>query len=165
MRVVLVLGTEALTTKQIQQRLPDVAQASLYRAVSRLVDAGVIAVVAQHKRGGAIERVYRVADAIGFSTMSSTPEEFVAAAQALARSVAFDAARHAASDAWSPESAALLQQTIRLSPEQFKLMTRQVAEMLSEMAAVEPRYDGKEFMVSVVAIPRTTSDDGHALTD
>jgi DNA-binding transcriptional ArsR family regulator len=79
MRVVLALGSESLATKQIHQRLPDVAQASLYRAVSRLVEAGVIAEVERRRRGGAIERVYRVASRPESALVSGTPEEFVAA--------------------------------------------------------------------------------------
>ena len=105
MRVVLVLGTDDLTTKQIHEQLPDVAQASLYRAVSRLVDAGIITVVERNRRGGALERVYRVAVTTEVATASATPEEFVAASEALARSLSLDAARHAAAGEWSPRSA------------------------------------------------------------
>ena len=102
MRVVLVLGAEALTTKQIHERLPDVAQASLYRAVARLVNAGIITVVERNRRGGAMERVYRVAVTPEAATASTTPEEFVAATETLARSLSLDAARHAATGEWSP---------------------------------------------------------------
>lgn len=38
----LALGSDDLTTKQLRKRLPDVAQASLYRAIARLVDAGIV---------------------------------------------------------------------------------------------------------------------------
>ena len=38
--------------------LPDVPAASLYRHVARLVDAGVLAVVAERRVRGALERTY-----------------------------------------------------------------------------------------------------------
>ena len=155
MRVVLVLGTDDLTTKQIHERLPDVAQASLYRAVSRLVDAGIITVVERNRRGGALERVYRVAVTPEVATASATPEEFVAASEALARSLSLDAARHAAAGEWSPRSAGLLHENVHLSREQFELLRLELIEFLGAMALTEPQADTEEFSVTIAGIPRT----------
>jgi DNA-binding PadR family transcriptional regulator len=162
MRVVLALGSEALTTKQIQSRLPDVAQATLYRAVSRLVDARVITVVEQRRRGGAMESVYRAAAMPEFATASSTPEAFVAATDAVARSLSLDAARHAASGDWGPGSTGLLRETVRLTPEQFELLRRQLVELLGALSVEEPQADSREFTVTVAAIPRATPPDGES---
>ena len=52
------LGDRALTTSQLRQELEDVPSASLYRHVARLVDAGVLSVVAQRRVRGAVERTY-----------------------------------------------------------------------------------------------------------
>lgn len=52
------LGDRALTTTEIQTELPDVPVASLYRHVARLVDGGVLAVVAERRVRGAVERTY-----------------------------------------------------------------------------------------------------------
>jgi hypothetical protein len=52
------LGDRALTTSQLQSELPDVPAASLYRHVGRLVRAGVLAVVAERRVRGAVERTY-----------------------------------------------------------------------------------------------------------
>lgn len=52
------LGDRALTTRELRAELPDVPPASLYRHVARLVDAGVLAVVAQRRVRGALERTY-----------------------------------------------------------------------------------------------------------
>jgi hypothetical protein len=52
------LGDRALTTAQLRAELPDVPPASLYRQVARLVAAGVLAVVAQRRVRGALERTY-----------------------------------------------------------------------------------------------------------
>lgn len=52
------LGDRALTTSELAAELADVPAASLYRHVARLVNAGILAVVAQRRVRGAIERTY-----------------------------------------------------------------------------------------------------------
>jgi hypothetical protein len=52
------LGDRALTTTELRAELPDVPAASLYRHVARLVDGGVLAVVAERRVRGARERTY-----------------------------------------------------------------------------------------------------------
>ncbi len=52
------LGDRALTTTELRTELPDVPAASLYRQVARLVDAGVLAVVAERRVRGTVERTY-----------------------------------------------------------------------------------------------------------
>ena len=52
------LGDRSLTTSQLQSEIPEVPAASLYRHVGRLVQAGVLAVVAERRVRGAVERTY-----------------------------------------------------------------------------------------------------------
>ena len=52
------LGERALTTSQLRSELLDVAPASLYRHVARLVEGGVLSVVAERRVRGAVERTY-----------------------------------------------------------------------------------------------------------
>ena len=52
------LGDRALTTADLRADLPDVPPTSLYRHVARLVDAGVLSVVAERRVRGAVERTY-----------------------------------------------------------------------------------------------------------
>jgi len=52
------LGDRALTTSALSAELSDVPPASLYRHVARLVDNGVLAVVAERRVRGALERTY-----------------------------------------------------------------------------------------------------------
>jgi hypothetical protein len=52
------LGDRALTTSQLSAELSDVPAASLYRHVARLVNAGVLQVVAERRVRGAVERTY-----------------------------------------------------------------------------------------------------------
>jgi hypothetical protein len=52
------LGERALTTTDLRTELPDVPPASLYRHVALLVNAGVLAIVAERRARGATERTY-----------------------------------------------------------------------------------------------------------
>jgi hypothetical protein len=52
------LGDRARTTSQLRTELPDVPPASLYRHVARLVEGGVLAIVAERRVRGALERTY-----------------------------------------------------------------------------------------------------------
>lgn len=52
------LGDRALTTSELRSELPEVPAASLYRQVARLVDGGVLSVVAERRVRGALERTY-----------------------------------------------------------------------------------------------------------
>ncbi|MFH9980532.1 helix-turn-helix domain-containing protein [Streptomyces sp. NPDC017179] len=52
------LGDRALTTGALREELSDVPSTSLYRHVARLVDAGVLMVVAERQVRGAVERTY-----------------------------------------------------------------------------------------------------------
>src|SRR6516164_5569486 len=72
------LGDRALTTGDLAAELPDVPAASLYRHVARLVDAGVLSVVAERRVRGALERTYvlRVtAASIGLDEVSAMSAE------------------------------------------------------------------------------------------
>lgn len=61
MRIVQALGSEALSTQAIAERLADVPQSSLYRHLKVLLDAGFVAVAATRSVNGIEEKVYQVA--------------------------------------------------------------------------------------------------------
>ncbi len=73
------LGDRALTTTGLRAELPDVPAASLYRHVARLVDGGVLGVVAERRVRGAVERTYvlrTAAASIGLDELAKmTPDE------------------------------------------------------------------------------------------
>ena len=58
LRIVLAMGDDQLTTAEIAQHLPDVAQATLYRQIALLADAGVLEVVGERRVRGSVERTY-----------------------------------------------------------------------------------------------------------
>jgi DNA-binding transcriptional ArsR family regulator len=60
LRIVLTAAGDEVTTADIAKRLPDVPQATLYRNIAKLADAGILDVVGERQARGATERTYRV---------------------------------------------------------------------------------------------------------
>jgi len=60
LRIVVTAAGEEVTTADIAKRLPDVPQATLYRHIAMLADAGILDVVSERQARGAIERTYQV---------------------------------------------------------------------------------------------------------
>ncbi|MEH7416295.1 helix-turn-helix domain-containing protein [Neobacillus drentensis] len=62
MRIIQSLINQHMTAQQIKELLPDVPQASLYRHIKKLVDAGVIHIIDEIPNRGTIEKVYSLQD-------------------------------------------------------------------------------------------------------
>ena len=62
LRIISTLYKRQLTTQQIGLALPEVAQATLYRHLKRLVTAKVVTVVEQRPVRGVLEKVYALAE-------------------------------------------------------------------------------------------------------
>lgn len=96
------LGDRALTTGDLRSELPGVPPASLYRHIALLVDSGVLAVAAEHRVRGAVERTYMlraIASTItdqGLAEM--TPDEHRAAFMAYMAGLLGDFDRYLAKD-------------------------------------------------------------------
>lgn len=67
--------TPNLTTAQLAERLPSVPQASLYRHLSKLVEAGLIAIVEQNQVRGTLEKVYGLSSTSPFNSGVLSKEE------------------------------------------------------------------------------------------
>ena len=78
LRIVLAMTGSELTTAELQERLPDVAPATLYRQVAMLVRAGLLEVVAEEQKRGSVERTYRLVESaasLGAEDASSMSRE------------------------------------------------------------------------------------------
>jgi DNA-binding transcriptional ArsR family regulator len=51
---------EPFTIAQLRRRMPDVSKATMYRQVTLLVDHGLIEIDGEERKGGAVERRYRL---------------------------------------------------------------------------------------------------------
>jgi DNA-binding transcriptional ArsR family regulator len=78
LRIVHALLDRELTARQLSAALADIPQASLYRHVGRLVDAGVLRVTREERVRGGTQRSYTVVE----SMVSLGPGDFAAASLA-----------------------------------------------------------------------------------
>ena len=62
LRLIRALAGGVLTTKQLAVLVPDIPQASLYRHLSTLLEAGVVEVVAERSVRGIVERSYSLVE-------------------------------------------------------------------------------------------------------
>jgi DNA-binding transcriptional ArsR family regulator len=74
LRVLLALAPGVLTTRQLAVLLPDIPQASLYRHLSILLDAGVVEVAAERSVRGISERSYRLVEGAGLLSRGDLAE-------------------------------------------------------------------------------------------
>ena len=66
LRIVMAVAADEATTADIQQRLPDVPVATLYRHVATLADAGILEVVSERRNRGGVERTYRLVEGAAY---------------------------------------------------------------------------------------------------
>ncbi len=71
LRIVLSLSGRRRTTQDIQRSLDDVPHATLYRHINRLIEAGVVVVVAEQPIRGGVERTLALAE----GAASFTPDD------------------------------------------------------------------------------------------
>jgi hypothetical protein len=133
------LGDRALTTSALSGELADVPPASLYRHVARLADAGVLAVVAERRVRGAVERTYVLrlsAATVGLDQVAAmSREEHRQAFLAFAAGLLGDFDRYLARD-----DIDLLRDGVRYSLAALWLDDAEYAEMLRELVRVlQPR--------------------------
>ena len=60
MRIIMALAGKELTAHQLQEALPDIPQATLYRHIRRLAGAGVMDVAEERPVRGTLEKLYRL---------------------------------------------------------------------------------------------------------
>ncbi|WP_042454172.1 helix-turn-helix domain-containing protein [Neobacillus dielmonensis] len=60
MRIIQHLINQQLTSQQLMERLPDIPQASLYRNIKKLSDAGILHIVNEIPIRGTVEKVYSI---------------------------------------------------------------------------------------------------------
>lgn len=72
LRILMTIEGRRMTVQEIARQLPDVAQATLYRHVNTLAEAGILQVVAENPVRGTVEKTYALAD---LHAATLTPED------------------------------------------------------------------------------------------
>jgi hypothetical protein len=158
------LGDRSLTTADLRAELPDVPVATLYRHVSVLADAGVLAVVGERKVRGAAERSYRLdlaaASVDSEDAAAMTADEHRRAFTTFAASLMADFDRYvtrAAPDGGSADLAAdrvgYRQAAVWLTDEEFDEMAADLAAVLTARMGNRPDGARRRRLVTTVHLP------------
>ena len=158
------LGDRALTTAGLRDELPDVPPASLYRHVGRLVDGGVLSVVAERRVRGAVERTYVLRAAAAriqpdeLAKMSR--EELRASFLALVAGLVGDAERYLARPQVDPvrDGAAYSLAGLWLTDTEFLEFLRELYVVVQPRAANGPRAGRTRRIFATVLLPAEETD-------
>jgi hypothetical protein len=153
------LGDRALTTGALAAELADVPAASLYRHVARLVDAGVLAVVAERRVRGALERTYT----LRVSAASITPDRLATmgaddlrqAFLAFVAGLVGDVDRYLARGDADPmrDGANFRLAGLWLDDAEFAEMLRNLVRVLAPAAANPPRPGRRRRILATILLP------------
>ncbi|MFW7414058.1 helix-turn-helix domain-containing protein [Demequina sp. SO4-18] len=166
MRIVIALSAQELTTRHMQELMPDVPQASLYRAISQLAAADIIKVVSEERRGGAMERTYRIApeDQARLTTedlASSSAEEALGVVQALADVMVMSTSRYLAEagDDWSQSSLTVRHAPLWLTPDERDQLTEDIVGLVADYQAKTRRPESRLHTLQIAAVPEVGPPD------
>jgi hypothetical protein len=165
------LGDRALTTSALAAELADVPATSLYRHVARLVEAGVLAVVAERRVRGALERTY----VLRASAALITPDQIATmsadglrqAFLAFVAGLLGDVDRYLASGDVDPvrDGASFRLAGLWLDDAEFAELLRELLRVLQPAAANPPRKGRRRRILATVLLPGDTIVPGTANAD
>jgi hypothetical protein len=161
------LGDRALTTSALATELADVPATSLYRHVARLVDAGVLAVVAERRVRGALERTYvlRASAALitpdQLATMSA--DDLRQAFMAFVAGLLGDADRYLARGDIDPvrDGASFRLAGLWLDDAEFAALLRELVRVLQPAAANPPTPGRRRRILATVLLPGDEAGHPH----
>lgn len=153
------LGDRALTTSELAAELSDVPAASLYRHVARLVKAGVLAVVAERRVRGALERTYVLrlsAASIGLDEVEAmSPDEHRQAFLAYVASLVGDFDRYLDRGQPDPlrDGASYRMAGLWLDDAEFAELMREIARVFQPLLAKPPAPGRKRRILYTILLP------------
>ena len=171
LRIVLESAADEITAGELARRLPDVAQATLYRHIATLTDAGVLEVVAERRVRGGVERTLRlVTDQASLDpadAASLTPDEhlsgFIAFVGALV--AAFDRYIRQPSAAPGTDPVGYRQVALWLTEDETQQLGDDLGEVLRTYAAQENAPGRRRVRLSTTLIPDGAAADDQRRTD
>jgi DNA-binding transcriptional ArsR family regulator len=153
------LGDRALTTGALAAELSDVPPATLYRHVARLVDAGVLRIVAEEQVRGSVKRTYALRASAALITpdqvATMTVEDMRQAFLAFVAGLLGDVDRYLARPDVDPtrDGASFRLAGLWLDDTEYLALLRELMRVLQPAAANPPGPGRKRRILATVLIP------------
>ncbi len=171
LRLMTELAGRRMTTGQLGAAMPDVAQATLYRQVKRLLDAGLIQVVDEQVVNGATERIYALVpgqDSLTDEDMQGLTAEEHARNFSVFSALLIDTYRryleHADLDALVADGMGYNRVVIYLDEAERAAFQQKMVALLKSVMINPPSPERRRYTLASVVIPderkqRSESDD------
>jgi DNA-binding transcriptional ArsR family regulator len=162
MRIVSTLFGRQLTTQQIGMALPEVAQATLYRHLSRLVQAGVIAVIAQRPVRGVLEKVYTLAkDSVQLDPLGMGREDWERGFAAFTASLLGQFTAYLRQPGSDPvaDGVSFRAGALHLSDAELTQFRADLQAVLVPLLSQSPSPERRRRLLSLVLVPDVTLED------
>ncbi|MEU9886379.1 helix-turn-helix domain-containing protein [Sphaerisporangium sp. NPDC051011] len=165
------LGDVALTTSALAAQLADIPPATLYRHVARLVDAGVLQVVAERQVRGAVERTYVLRASASLITpdqiATMTVDDMRQAFMAFVAGLLGDVDRYLARDEVDPirDGATFRLAGLWLDDTEYAALLAELTRVLQPAAANPPRPGRKRRILATVLLPGEQAGGGRPDND
>jgi DNA-binding transcriptional ArsR family regulator len=156
------LGDRAMTTGDLHAELSDLPAASLYRHVARLVDGGVLTVVAERRVRGTVERTYVLRNAAARidadQVAKMSPEEHLQAFLVFVAGLIGDAERYLAGPHVDPirDGASYSLAGLWLDDAEFAEFARDLYTIVQPRGANAPRAGRTRRVLATVVLPADT---------
>ena len=162
LRLVRCLGQQELSPLQISQRLPDVAQATLYRHLKKLEAGGVIEVSQTEAKRGTLEKTYRLvqADISARDLAEAGPEEWLNLFESFCASLRTDLSAYLSSEQAHPlqDGVGMRQVQLYLSPEELTQFSQALNEVVQAYLNKSPAPERRGFNLATLLIPERPSE-------
>lgn len=135
MRLMLTLANRVLTTQQVAELLPDVAQTTLCRHINLLLDGGILMVVRESKIRGTVERELTLVKGAGRidmeTAMTLSPEQQERLFTTFVALLLADFQRAQAQPVARTPPAIYTQQRLYVTPEELQALSEQFETLLA----------------------------------
>lgn len=171
LRIVLALQGGKLTTQEIRTRMPDVPQATLYRHISHLLQAGVVEVVERTQVFGTQERTLALVEGQTLARpeefAASTPEELTQYFSIFLGALLeiFDQYVHTSSRDFGRDSVTFVTERVNLTPEEAQEVRMEMHRKMEEWAKRPDTEGRQQRTLAFCSIPHATNSEAHVSSE
>lgn len=163
LRIVLEAAGDDLTAGELSRRLPDVPQATLYRHLATLTEAGVLQVVAERRIRGGVERTFRLlSENAGLGPADAadlTPEEHLTGMITFVGALVASFARYLSRPDADPGTVGYRQAALWLTDQEMQDLREGLRTALTPYLALEAAPGRRRVRLSTIVIPDAWSAD------
>lgn len=162
MRIIQAMMHEPLTVQQMKERLPDIPQATLYRHLKKLHEAGTVFVVEEQPIRGTIEKVYSLqpkeVHLSSNDVQHYSRDEYMGLFMKFMANLMSEYNRYVSQDGinFEKDGVSLRQASLHLSDEEFLTFVQELGQLYSKVLTNKPAPHRKKRTFANIIIPEAS---------